>query len=79
MQFYASRFAAKEAVFKSLHIDSDSFQLTDIEIIATEFGGRAVQLSGQIQEIASRKEISKIELSVSHEKDYVIAFAIAQA
>jgi holo-[acyl-carrier protein] synthase len=75
--FFATRFAGKEAIFKSFgvywHLDD---KLTDIEIIDGDFGEPIVKLSGRFKHISSNEGNYKILLSLSYENDYAIAFAV---
>ncbi len=73
-QHYAARFAGKEAVFKALskYIDN-KFEISwkDAEIINDETGRPKVTIHHDI----SRK-IEKIDISMSHCKQYAIATVI---
>ena len=77
-QTAAGLFAAKEAVSKSLGTGILGFSITDIEIIKDEFDKPEILLHNNALKIAENKGISKINISISHEKDYAIAFAIAE-
>ena len=73
-QHYAARFAAKEAVFKSVsNMLNDKYSLgwKDIEIVNNSQGKPIVNLLGEQFE-----EIESIDLSISHCKDYAIANVI---
>ncbi|WP_432665999.1 holo-ACP synthase [Wukongibacter baidiensis] len=72
----AGTFAAKEAISKTLGTGIRGFKWTDIEIVRDELGKPMAILSGKAKEIAEKKEISKIELSISHCKQYAVAQAI---
>lgn len=75
---YATRFAGKEAVFKSLSTSSDSIKnLSDIEILEDQNGQPQVILHGCTKEIAIQKKITKILISLSFDHEYAIAFATA--
>lgn len=77
-QTAAGLFAAKEAVSKSLGTGILGFSITDIEIIKDEFDKPEILLHNNALKIAENKGISKINISISHEKHYAIAFAIAE-
>ena len=69
---YAVRFAGKEAVFKALDLDSrENISWKEIEIINKENGKPEVKLSQKMD------GLDYIEISLSHSKQYAIAFAIA--
>ena len=74
---YAKRFAAKEAVAKALGTGiGRGVSWQDICIVHDDFGAPKVQLSGGAAEAAARRGGSRVELSLSDEEEYVIAFAI---
>ena len=76
--YYATRFAAKEAVYKSLNVPLDSkSDLYEIEILNEENGRPYVILHGNIKEISKISGIISIDISISYEEEYVIATAIA--
>jgi len=77
-QTAAGLFAAKEAVSKSLGTGILGFSITDIEIIKDEFNKPEILLHNNALKIAENKGIDKINISISHEKDYAIAFAVAE-
>ena len=73
----AKRFAAKEAVAKALGTGiGRGVSWQDICIVHDDFGAPKVQLSGGAAEAAARRGGSRVELSLSDEEEYVIAFAI---
>jgi holo-[acyl-carrier protein] synthase len=76
-EYFAARFAAKEAVFKSLKADSNATRLSDIEIAAGDDGEPVCTLKGELKKCAESKGIVSVELSVSKEDKYVIAFAVS--
>lgn len=65
VEYIASRFAAKEAIFKSLPVRID---FKDIIISAGSKGKPTVKLVGSDLEI---------KLSISHERDYTVAVSLA--
>ncbi len=76
--YFASRFAAKEAVFKSLGASGNTISLNEIEILNQDTGQPVVSLYSKFKESAQKKSIKEILISLSYETDYAIAFAIAQ-
>lgn len=77
--YFATRFAGKEAVFKSLHISGKEGSFCEIEILGDTTGRPTVALSGKIQELALEKGIDQVLISLSYETDYAAAFALAQS
>ena len=67
----AARFAAKEAVIKALGI-SGGFGLREVEVVAGE--SPTVRLTGRAAEAAQG---TKIEISLTHSRDFAAAVAIA--
>jgi holo-[acyl-carrier protein] synthase len=76
---FAGRLAAKEAVSKALKIpwDERGINWKDIEIINDKNNIPDVILYGDVKLIADEKKIKDIKISISHEKEYAVAFAIA--
>lgn len=77
-KFFTGRFAAKEAVFKALSPDPDTSRLNEIEILNDANGKPVVCLHGNMQKLADEAGITKIHVSVSHETEYSLAFAVAE-
>jgi holo-[acyl-carrier-protein] synthase len=73
---FATRFAGKEAVFKSLNIYGNDIRLNEIEILENENGQPIVDLLGNAKIIAEKNGITKILISLSYDTDYAIAYAI---
>jgi holo-[acyl-carrier protein] synthase len=78
VSYFAGRFAGKEAVFKCFGIDGGDIRLDEIEILGAETGKPMVFLSGKVQEIADSMGIRNIQVSLSNDTDYAVAFALAQ-
>ncbi|MDR2438181.1 MAG: holo-ACP synthase [Planctomycetaceae bacterium] len=77
-QHFAGRWAAKEAVLKALGTGWISgIAWTDVEIVNESSGAPRVQLHGGAAQIANEKQISEIQISISHCKSHAIAFAVA--
>lgn len=70
---YAGRFSAKEAISKALGTGVRNFNLTDIEILNDELGKPFVVFKNNLLEIMKGK---KIEISISHSREYATAIAI---
>lgn len=77
--YLATRFAGKEAVFKSLGLDGGRVRLDEIEILNAENGQPFVALTGEFRRQAERAGVTDVLISLSHDTDYALAFAIAQA
>ena len=72
----AGRFAAKEAVMKSLGVGGMAFR--DIEIVRTRSGKPEVHLSGRMALRASSQRVTSIGVSISHSRDNAVAVAWAE-
>jgi holo-[acyl-carrier protein] synthase len=76
--FLAGRFAVKEAVLKALHAGlGDAIALCDIETIPAEDGCPELHLSSSALRASQSLNLSRWQVSISHEKDLAIAFVIA--
>ena len=73
-QHLAARFAAKEAVAKSL---GRSFSWQEVEIIGRAGTMPVVRLHGRAKEIAAELKVSEIKLSLSHSRQYAVAQALS--
>ncbi len=80
INYVANRFAAKEAVLKAFGFGwRNGVKLTEIEILNDDLGNPEVYLHGKTKEILhnlSNLKIIKINISISDEKDYVVALAL---
>ncbi len=76
---FAVRFAGKEATAKALGTGFKSFGLKNIEIFAKENEMPEIRLNGKAKELAIRKKIDKMHISLSHEKRFAIAYVIAES
>ncbi|SFG00291.1 holo-[acyl-carrier-protein] synthase [Desulfotomaculum arcticum] len=72
---FAARFSAKEAVFKALGTGLTNWQ--EVEILNGGDKPPVVVLSGTAEQIARSLGIGKILVSVSHDKERAVAFAVA--
>lgn len=74
----AGRFACKEAVMKALGTGwRHGVAWNEIEILHHPSGQPYVNLRGRTKEIARKKGITEIQISMSHDNDRAIAFAIS--
>lgn len=73
----AARYAAKEAIVKALGTGLRGFAWRDVEIGADALGRPTVALHGGAANLATARGIVRWDLSLSHDGDYAIAFAVA--
>ena len=76
--YFRTRFAAKEAVFKTLRVDPDHVRLNEIEILDDENGAPHVTLYGALKKYADEKKIQTIHISITYDDGYVQAFAVSE-
>ena len=73
----AGYFCAKEAVSKALGTGFSGFCIKDIEIIKKNSAPYII-LHNKAIDIANEKGIRNIHVSISHCRDYAVAFAVAE-
>ena len=74
----AGRFAAKEATMKALGTGVRGVGWKDIEVVRAESGAPSVKLHGRAEQRAKRLQVGEISLSMSHSREYAVAFVVAQ-
>ena len=76
-QHYAARFASKEAVAKMLGTGfNGSFEWKDIEVINDSLGKPKIELSNGAKKIFEDEKLEKMDISLSHCKEYAVAMVI---
>lgn len=81
-QMLAARFAAKEALMKSIGVGIGAFPLCDVEVQRTS-GTDSTRnapffvLHGQAAEVAAARGAARFHLSMSHTDDLALAFVVA--
>jgi len=76
-QHYAARFASKEAVAKMFGTGfNGSFEWKDIEVINDNLGKPQIELSNGAKKIFEEEKLEKIDISLSHCKEYAVAMVI---
>lgn len=75
---YAGYFAAKEAMAKALGTGIFGIKWKEIKIKKDNIGKPFIILLGNAREIANKKLISRIHLSISHSQKYAIAFVVTE-
>jgi len=79
-RFLAKRFSAKEAVVKALGTGiGRGVSWQHMEISKDEYGRPEVSLSDGALQRAQSLGIKQMHLSYSDEKDYIVAFAVAES
>ena len=78
--YLAERFAAKEAVYKAVasHIHSRFFDFRIVETLNHEDDSPYINIHDDLKQILSEAQIDRLHISITSEKDDVIAFVIAE-
>ena len=74
-QYFASRFAAKEAVMKALGMGMSNIGFEEIEISKDDFGRPHVTLYGNANKRYCELGGKNILISISHSRELAIAYA----
>ena len=74
----AARFAGKEAVMKALGTGIKGISWREIEILAEPSGKPSLNLYGKAQNKAGGLYLGKLAISLSHSKEYAIAFVVGE-
>jgi len=75
---FAARFAAKEAVAKSLAEGvSKNISLKEIEISNMETGAPFIKLYGKTYQFSKKLKVKEIKVSVSATENFAVAYAVA--
>jgi holo-[acyl-carrier protein] synthase len=76
---FAARFAVKEAVSKSLGTGiSGDVGFKDIEVINQASGKPLIKMTGRGKKLFEKLNLKSIHISISHDRYYAIAHAIAE-
>jgi len=73
----AGRFAAKEAVAKALGSGIGEVEWKDVEILGDERNAPVLHLHGKAAQKAEDLGLTNWSVSISHDQNQVIAFAVA--
>jgi len=74
----AALFAAKEAVFKTLGTGLSGHSWLQVETIHNQQGAPRVRLRGKAADTAARRGISRLHISLSHDRERAVAFCVAE-
>ena len=73
----AARFAAKEAVMKSLSVGLGAFSFADVEVMRLPGGAPGLTLRGRAATLAAERAVAGWHLSLTHTASVAIAIAVA--
>lgn len=74
----AARFAAREAVMKSLGLGLGAFGFHDVWVERAPSGAPSLVFAGQASELAERAGVSAWHLSLTHSDIVAVAYVIAE-
>lgn len=78
-QSYAARFAAKEAVMKAIGTGWDGvINWLDIEVCSDPQGKPGIVVHNATRIYLELNHVSSIQLSLSHEQEYAVAFVVLE-
>jgi holo-[acyl-carrier protein] synthase len=79
-QYFAGRFAAREAFFKALGTGwGRGISLKEIHIAATDTGRPTISFSDRIAQVCAARGIARSHLSITHEGDTAQAIVILES
>lgn len=79
-EYFATRFAAKEAVFKALgHLTAAKvFDFRLVETLNAPDGSPYVHITDHLRQILLEAEVDRLHISITTEADFATAFVIAE-
>lgn len=72
----AGNFAGKEAIAKAIGTGFRNFYPREIEILREKSGKPIVNIKGELIQICTDRGIKRIEVSISHCREYAVGYAI---
>ena len=73
----AARFAAKEAVMKSMSVGLGAFDFADVEVVRGEGGAPALTVTGRAAALAEARAVGGWHISLTHTATVAMAIAVA--
>jgi holo-[acyl-carrier protein] synthase len=73
----AARFAAKEAVMKSLSVGLGAFDFADVEVVRGDGGAPALSVTGRAATLAEARAVGGWYISLTHTAAVAMAVAVA--
>lgn len=75
-EFFAGRFAAKEAVSKAFGVGISKCPPNEMEVLNDELGAPYVVLYNNAKALQEKLKVDKIFISITHEKEYAVAMVV---
>lgn len=73
----AARFAAKEALLKALGTGLRQVRWVEAEVVRDRLGRPGLVLTGALADLARRRGVAELHLSLSHTEAYAVANVVA--
>lgn len=79
-EYYATRFASKEAVFKAIAnlTEEKGFDLRMVETLNREDGSPYIVMNKKLTNIMRKINVTQLHISITTETNYATAFVIAE-
>ena len=77
-EFFAGRFAVKEAVSKAFGVGISKCPPNEVEVLNDDLGMPYVVFYGNAKKMQDGMNASKIFISITHEKEYAVAMAVLE-
>ena len=79
-EYYAGRFAAKEAVFKALGhlLPEKTFDFRVVETLTGADGSPYVNVTGKLEPVLKAADVDRLHISITTEGGRATAFAVAE-
>ena len=77
-EFFAGRFAAKEAVSKAFGVGISKCPPNEVEVLNDDLGAPYVVLYDNAKKLQESKNATKIFISITHEKEYAVAMVVLE-
>jgi holo-[acyl-carrier protein] synthase len=74
----AARFAAKEAALKVLRAGDEAVPWQTVGVLADRFGRPSIELTGAAAELARRRGVEALDVSLTHEGPFAAAVVVAR-
>lgn len=77
-EFFAGRFAAKEAVSKAFGVGISKCPPNEVEVLNDDLGAPYIVLYENAVKLKEKLKVEKIFISITHEKEYAIAMVVLE-
>jgi holo-[acyl-carrier protein] synthase len=74
----AARFAAKEAALKVLRAGDEAVPWQTVGVLTDRFGRPSIELTGAAAELARRRGVEALDVSLTHEGPFAAAVVVAR-